>query len=136
MDKKDSMDLKDRIELLLKIMTNGCAEDSKNVTSSDYVITSDESDSDSESDDPVSSDSNENENEDYADIKVRLNKFFEDHVEKTERHLPSNVASNAGNDFQFEEKMYRVIPIWIDKKVSKLKNSNEKWRVEAARRQR
>ncbi|XP_076167579.1 uncharacterized protein LOC143146808 [Ptiloglossa arizonensis] len=108
-------------KLLLKIMTNGCAEDSKNVKDSDYFISSDESDS--EEDDPICPDSDANENKNQSDIKYQLNKFFENHVEKTEKYLPLNVTYNIDKDVQFEEKMYRVIPIKIDPKISKLKNS-------------
>lgn len=92
--------------------------------SEEYSISSDEMSSENDDNDDVESDLSETEdfpNEDYRSTAFRLNKFFRDHVENTEKHLPSTLNNNEPNNIQFEEKMYRVIPLKLDEKVLKSK---------------
>ncbi|XP_034181171.1 uncharacterized protein LOC117604801 [Osmia lignaria lignaria] len=123
MNKTDSTDLTNRIKSLLEIMTNNCSED-KNSEDEEYSISSDEMSSENDDNDDIQSDLSETgdfSNEDYHSTVFRLNKFFRDHVENTEKHLPSTLNNNEPNNIQFEEKMYRVIPLKLDEKVLKSK---------------
>lgn len=121
MHKTDSADLTRRIKHLLEIMTNKCSEDSANSEDEDYFISSDETCSENDDDDDHSDQSEieDSSNEDQYSTTFRLNKFFQDHVENTEKHVPFTSNSNADNDIQFENKMYRVIPIKLDEKIFK-----------------
>lgn len=134
MDTKDSVDFTNRIEvmtsqlndindsnewsnsfqLLLRIMTKECTEDSESSNDSDYSFSSNESDSESEESDDMCPDLN-------GDSVGNLNKFFEEYVEDGKKHLPSTMNHDIENHIRSEGKMYRVLPIKLDEKIFKSK---------------
>nr|XP_012141163.1 PREDICTED: uncharacterized protein LOC105662542 [Megachile rotundata]XP_012141164.1 PREDICTED: uncharacterized protein LOC105662542 [Megachile rotundata]XP_012141165.1 PREDICTED: uncharacterized protein LOC105662542 [Megachile rotundata] len=121
MNKTDSADFTRRIKHLLEIMTNNCSEESANSEDEDSFISSDESCSENEDDDDHSdlSETEDSPDEEQHSPTFRLNKFFEDHINNTEKHVPLTLNNNEPNDIKFENKMYRVIPIKLDEKVFK-----------------
>lgn len=94
-----------------------CQIDSQNTEDSDYSVSSDESDTDS-----TEHDVSDSENENDTDINVDLNQFFEDHIESTRKFVISNTNRNTEKKIQFEEKMYRVIPVKLDETIFKFEN--------------
>ncbi|XP_076681961.1 uncharacterized protein LOC143376040 isoform X2 [Andrena cerasifolii] len=114
MDEKDSVDFTNRVELLLRIMTKECTEDSESSNDSDYSFSSNESDSESEENDVMCPDLN-------GDSVGNLSKFFEEHVEGGKKHSPSTMSHDIENHTRSEGKMYRVLPIKLDEKIFKSK---------------
>ncbi|CAK9811284.1 hypothetical protein ANTPLA_LOCUS6965 [Anthophora plagiata] len=126
MHKTDSTDFTSRVKLLLKLMTSNSTKESTNSKDDDYFISSDESDISTDDNDEDQSDETEQNfgEENNHNRAIHLSKFFEEHVENTKKHSSSNVRKDAiWNDFVFEEKMYRVIPIKLSEKLLKTKSS-------------
>ncbi|CAK9823725.1 hypothetical protein ANTRET_LOCUS2011 [Anthophora retusa] len=125
MHKTDSTDFTSRVKLLLKLMTSNSTKESTNAKD-DYFISSDESDISTDDNEEDQSDENEQNfgKENNHNRAIHLSKFFEEHVENTKKHLSSNMRKDTiWNDFVFEEKMYRVIPIKLSEKLLKRKSS-------------
>ncbi|XP_017798843.1 PREDICTED: uncharacterized protein LOC108579746 [Habropoda laboriosa] len=126
MHKTDSADFTSRVKLLLKLMTSSSTKESTSTEDDDYFISSDESDISTDDNDEDQSDEIEQnlEKENNYNKTVHLNKFFEEHVENTRKHLSSSVHNDSvWNDFVFEDKMYRVIPLKLSEKLLKSKGS-------------
>lgn len=121
MHKLDSTDFADHVKLLLEMMTGNSKQESVNHENKDYIISSDESDIENEDNDKI----NENEqnfgNGRDCDTIFRLSKSYEDHASNTRKHLKPDTRKDAWNDFVFEDKMYRVIPLRLDEKIFKSK---------------
>ena len=94
-------------------------------TEDDYIISSDESDI--EDNDETCSEADEDEqnfgNGRNCDTIFRLNRFHDDHAVNTRKHLKPDARNDVWNDFEFEEKMYRVIPLKLDGKIFESKRS-------------
>lgn len=94
-------------------------------TEDDCVISTDESDI--EDNDGTYSKTDEREqnfgNERYCDTIFRLNKFYDDHAGNTRKHLKPDARNDVRSDFEFEEKMYKVIPLKLDGKIFESKRS-------------
>ncbi|KAK1130906.1 hypothetical protein K0M31_017210 [Melipona bicolor] len=94
-------------------------------TKDDYIISSDESDI--EDNDETYSETDKDEqnfgNERDCDTIFRLNKSDDDHVGNTQKHSKPDARNNVWSDFEFEEKMYRVIPLKLDEKIFESKRS-------------
>ncbi|CAL7938813.1 unnamed protein product [Xylocopa violacea] len=122
MHKSDSADFTRRVKLLLELMTKNSAEESISTEEDDYLISTDESDIETDDNEDYS-DSGEDEqnfeNGQNYDTVFRLNKFFHDHVDNTRKHLSSSTRNSVWNDFKFEEKMYRVIPLRLNEETFK-----------------
>ncbi|KOX71106.1 hypothetical protein WN51_04641 [Melipona quadrifasciata] len=126
MHKSDSADFTSDVKLLLELMTRNSLKESANYgTKDDYIISSDESDI--EDNDETYSETDEGEqnfgNERDCDKIFRLNKSDDDHVDNTQKHLKPDARNNVWSDFEFEEKMYRVIPLKLDGKIFESKRS-------------
>ncbi|XP_043512086.1 uncharacterized protein LOC122529739 [Frieseomelitta varia] len=126
MHKSDSADFTNYVKLLLELMTRNSLEESANYeTEDDYIISSDESDV--EDNGETYSDTDEGEqnfgNGRHCDTIFRLNKFYDDHVGNTRKHLKPDARNDVWSDFEFEEKMYRVIPLKLDGKIFESKRS-------------
>lgn len=103
-------------------MTRNSLEGSANYgTKDDYIISSDESDIE-DNDEMDEDEQNFGSERDY-DAIFRLNKSDDDHVSNTQKHLKSDARNNVWSDFEFEEKMYRVIPLKLDGKIFESKRS-------------
>lgn len=88
-------------------------------TEDDYIISSDESDIEDNDENYSETDEDEQNfgNERDCDTIFRLNKFYDDHEGNTRKHSKPNACNNVWSDFEFEEKMYRVIPLKLDGKI-------------------
>ncbi|CAD1473043.1 unnamed protein product, partial [Heterotrigona itama] len=83
------------------------------------IISTDESDIEDNGENYPETDEDEQNfgNERDCDTIFRLNKFYDDHVGNTRGHLKPNACNDVWSDFEFEEKMYRVIPLKLDGEI-------------------
>ncbi|XP_017756747.1 PREDICTED: uncharacterized protein LOC108548356 [Eufriesea mexicana] len=118
MHKSDSADFSNRVKVLLDLMTNNSTKEWANCETEDYFISSDESDIETEDNDESNEDEQNFGKSQDCDTIFHLNKFYEDHAQTTRKHLPTG-ARDASIAFDFEDKMYRVIPLRLDKDIFK-----------------
>ncbi|XP_076293943.1 uncharacterized protein LOC143215581 [Lasioglossum baleicum] len=111
------MDLEDRIEMLLNMMTKEPVEGDDNYSEdSEFLDSSDQSETESETDkeDDTYSDTKSTKTDDnYYSRSFYLNKFFED-IDETKKYVTLNIENDTNDDILFDNKIYRVIPMKLD----------------------
>ncbi|XP_076644705.1 uncharacterized protein LOC143354469 isoform X2 [Halictus rubicundus] len=120
------MDLEDRVEALLKMMTNNSGEDDNMSEDSEFLDSSDQSETETETDkeDDTYPDLKATKTDDNYNRSFHLNKFFED-MDDTKKYVTSNTVNDTDNDILFDNKIYRVIPMKLDE-IPELKNPSNK----------